>query len=110
MNTPSIYQIIKSKCFTKPLCIDTTNKPFIDDELECKLIKKDGKTRYELNVYDNDTYRSVFSGKYCTLEIENLVKHMLDVFTEETKECTDTIYLYLYYDPTKQRFVHQRFK
>ena len=107
----SLYERIKGKCLIEPIYINTNihsqSKP---DELECILIKKNGKTKYELNVYDCDTYRGVYTGRYCTPEIEQLIQHMLEVFTEETKECTDTIHLYLYYNPEEKTFVHYRFK
>jgi hypothetical protein len=96
----SIYKAIKKQCLQEPIYIDTTRKPFIDDELEFKLIKEDNETSYELNVYNIDTYKSVHIGKYYKQE---LMDSMLKVFTEETKDISD-IRVYLYYDPIKARF------
>ena len=106
MDPRTLYQKIKATCLTEPLLIDTSCEPFRDDELEFKLIKKNGKTSYELNVYDTETYKSVHYGKYYKQE---LMDHMLKVFTEETKDREDPMYLYLYYDKMEQTFVHHRF-
>ena len=95
-----IYKAIKNQYLQEPIYIDTTRKPFKDDELEFKLIKKNNETSYELNVYDIDTYKSVHTGKYYKKE---LMDNMLTVFTEETKEI-DEIRIYLYYDPSKATF------
>ena len=92
----SLYQKIREKCLTSPLHIDVSSPPFRDDDLEIKLIKKNGKTACEMNVYDTETYRSVHTGKYYKGE---LMQSMLAVFTEETKDLDETIYLYLYCDP-----------
>jgi hypothetical protein len=102
----SLYQVIKQKCLTSPLHIDVSSPPFRDDELEIKLIKKNGKTACEMNVYDTETYRSVHTGKYYK---QDLLDSMLAVFTEETKDLDETIYLYMYYDPDEKTFVHHRF-
>ena len=103
----SLYEKIKKECLTVPFDLDLRNWPYQDDELEFKLIKKRGKTSYELNVYDYETYKSVHMGKYYKQE---LMDHMLKVFTEETKDREDPMYLYLYYDKEEQTFVHHRFR
>jgi len=96
-----VYKAIKKQCLTTPIYIDTTRNPYIEDELEFKLIKNKDEITYELNVYDIDTYKSVNYGKYYNKE---LMDAMLKVFTEETKEIT-TLYLYLMYDYDKKTFV-----
>ena len=97
----NIFKKIKKKCLTQPIYIDVTHTVYRDDDLELKFIKNNNTTKYELSVYDFDSYQSVFYGKYYKQE---LMDSMLKVFTEET-ENSDDIYLYVWYDSKKQTFV-----
>jgi len=94
----SIFDEMK-KCLKGPVYIDLDIQPSIAEELELEYVRDKDGTHYYVNIYDTDTYHSVWKSKYHL----PVMKEMLKVFTEETKTM-DTFTLYLTYIYEKQTF------
>lgn len=79
------------KCLTSPVFIELDRK-YMREDLEVEYIRDEDGTRYIVNIYDVDTYHSVWYAKYRL----PIMEEMLKVFTEETKD-SFTLYIdYIY--------------
>jgi hypothetical protein len=79
------------KCLKGPVHIQV-DQEYMREQLELEYIRDEDGTRYILNVYDIDTYHSVWHNKYRLPVMEEMLK----VFTEETKDM-DNFTLYVDY-------------
>ena len=94
---PKVFQAMK-KCLQGPVDIDL-DQGYMREELELEYIRDEDGTRYVVNIYDTDTYHSVWYAKYRLPVMEEMLK----VFTEETEDL-DTFTLYLEYDYPNKKF------
>jgi hypothetical protein len=92
-----VFEAMK-KCLQGPVYIDV-DQGYMREELEVEYIRDEEGTRYVVNIYDIDTYHSVWYAKYRVPVMEEMLK----VFTEET-EHLDTFTLYLDYDYQDKKF------
>jgi hypothetical protein len=90
-----IFEAMK-KCLQGPYYIDVNQD--MREELELEYIRDEDGTKYVVNVYDIDTYHSVWY-KYRLPVMEEMLK----VFTEETKDM-DSFTLYVDYDYQNKKF------
>uniref|UniRef100_A0A6C0B8E2 Uncharacterized protein n=1 Tax=viral metagenome TaxID=1070528 RepID=A0A6C0B8E2_9ZZZZ len=93
----TIFEEMK-KCLKGPVHIDV-DQGYMREELELEYIRDKDGTRYIVNIYDIDTYHSVWYAKYRVPVMEEMLK----VFTEETADL-DSFTLYLNYIYEKKTF------
>jgi len=85
-----VFQAMK-KCLQGPVYIDL-DQGYMREELELEYVRDEDGTHYIVNIYDIDTYHSVWYAKYRL----PIMEEMLKVFTEETKDM-DSFTLYIDY-------------